>query len=425
MYRDTEFAIIDLETTGFSLKHHHRIIEVGIVRTDWRGNVLFEYGTLVNPQRDVGATDVHGITAQDVAEAPLFADVVGDIQNALREAVVVAHNAPFDLRFLCHECSQADAPLPDILALCTLSLARMVSPALPCRKLGVLCDHFGVPLGRAHCALDDARATAALLSVMLGTFGEPKGKVQWDELGAKVIASEFNSWPEIAPSGRQFRRSEAAARRRESSNRLVALFTRLPAHNDTYNCTDEYLAVLERALEDREITEDEVESLGEIAHELDMDVDEVRDAHRRFLRDLVQAAWADGVITDAERRDIDGMACLLGIDECEYLGMINDVMEGSLAGTPTSSHCTEDMSGCTVCFTGASNTLIDGEPVSRSRLEEIATAKGMIVKKGVTKSLDLLVCADPKSMSGKARKAREYGIRIMAEAALLRKLGVC
>lgn len=425
MYRDTEYAIIDLETTGFSPKHHHRIIEVGIVRTDWRGNVLFEYGTLVNPQRDVGATDVHGIFPQDVAEAPLFADVVGDIQNALRGAVVVAHNAPFDLPFLCHECLQADAPLPDILALCTLSLARIVSPALPCRKLGVLCDHFGVPLEHAHCALDDARATAALLSVMLASFGEPEGKVQWDELGARVITSEFSSWSEIVPSGRQFRRSDAAERHREAANGLVELFSRLPAHNDTYNCADEYLAFLERALEDREITEDEVESLGEIAHELDMDVDEVREAHHRFLRDLVQAAWADGVITEAERRDIDGVACLLGIDECEYLGMINDVMEGNLASVPASSDCTEDMTGFTVCFTGASNTLIDGKPVSRSRLEEIAAEKGMIVKKGVTQSLDFLVCADPKSMSGKAKKAREYGIRIMAEGAFLRKLGIC
>jgi DNA polymerase-3 subunit epsilon len=425
VYRDTEYAIIDLETTGFSPKHHHRIIEVGVVRADWRGNVLFEYGTLVNPQRDVGATDVHGITAQDVADAPLFADVVGDVQNALRGAVVVAHNALFDLRFLCHECLQADAPLPDILSLCTLSLARMVAPALPCRKLGVLCDHFGVPLEHAHCALDDARATATLLAVMLGTLGEPAGKVQWDELGARLIASEFRSWPEIAPSGRQFQRSDAAARRREASKGLVALFSRLPAHNDTYNCTDEYLAVLERALEDREISEEEVESLGSIAHELDMDVDEVGDAHRRFLRDLVQAAWADGGLTEAERRDIDGVACLLGIDECEYVGMINDVMAGSLPGVPSSSHCTEDMTGCSVCFTGASNTVIDGEPVSRSRLEEIAAGNGLVVKKSVTKSLDFLVCADPKSMSGKAKKAREYGIRMMAEQAFLRKLGIC
>jgi DNA polymerase III subunit epsilon len=249
--------------------------------------------------------------------------------------------------------------------------------------------------------------------------------VQWDKVGAKVIASEFSSWPEIVPSGLQFKRSNAAARRREASKGLVALFSRLPAHNDTYSCADEYLAVLERALEDRAITEEEVGSLGEIAHELDMDVDEVRDAHRRFLQDLVQAAWADGVITEAERRDIDGVACLLGIDECEYVGMIDDVMKRGLTGVPGLSHCTEDMTGCMVCFTGASNTLIAGEPVSRSRLEEIAAQKGMIVKKGVTKSLDFLVCADPESMSGKARKAREYGIRIMAQAAFLRKLGIC
>ena len=126
MYRDTDYAIIDLETTGFSPKNHDRIVEVGIVRADPHGNRLQEYCTLINPRRDVGGTQVHGITATDVAGAPAFRDVVGDIHEMLRGAVIVAHNTQFDLRFLCHECEESGAPLPEVLSLCTLSLAKIV-----------------------------------------------------------------------------------------------------------------------------------------------------------------------------------------------------------------------------------------------------------------------------------------------------------
>lgn len=425
MYRDTEYAIIDLETTGFSPKNHDRIIEIGIVRIDPQGNRLQEYCTLINPQRDIGGTQVHGITATDVAGAPVFGEVVGDIHNALREAVIVAHNAQFDLRFLCHECNQIGAPLPDVMSLCTLSLAKIVLPELPSRKLGVLCEHFGIPLEQAHTALDDALATTSLLTLLLESFGTPDRRISWEELGAKVVPSDLRSWPKMVPSGREFRRETAAVRRKQTNPRFVTLFSKLPAHNDTNNCADEYLAVLERALENREITEEEVADLGEIARLLDMDVQEVKDAHRRFFQDMVLAAWADGIITDAERRDIDSVAYLLGISENEYKRIIAHVQEGRISQESVSQPCTEDLAGRTVCFTGTSSAVINGELVSRSTLEELAAEKGMIVKRGVTKSLELLVCADPKSMSGKAKKAREYGTRIMAESAFLRKLGIC
>jgi len=424
MYRDAEFAVIDLETTGFSPQKHDRIIEVGIVRTDPQGKTLKEYCTLINPQRDIGDTQIHGITATDVIGAPVFQEVVGDIHTFLRGAILVAHNAQFDLRFLTYECNRSGAPLPEILSLCTLSLAKIVAPELPSRRLGVLCEHFGIPLDNAHTALGDARATASLLATLLSSIGTPTRRISWEELGAKIVHSDTCSWPKVAPSGKEYRRESVQAFSKQNRPRLVRLFSQLPPHNDTNNCADEYLAVLERALEDRKITEDEVDALKDVAHSLDMDAQEVREAHSRFLNDMVQAAWADKVITDAERREIESVAYLLGFSERDYHRMIDDVQENPLSENTIPHPCIEALEGITVCFTGTSNAIIGGEVMNREKLEKLATGKGMIVKKSVTKSLDLLICADPNSMSSKARKARQYGTRIVAESAFFRKLGI-
>ena len=61
--------------------------------------------------------------------------------------------------------------------------------------------------------------------------------------------------------------------------------------------------------------------------------------------------------------------------------------------------------------------MLDGALISRARAEQLATEAGLIVKKSVTRDLDILVVADPHSLSGKARKAREYGIPAIVSVA--------
>jgi DNA polymerase III epsilon subunit-like protein len=70
------FALVDVETTGFSPRLHDRIIEIAVVRVSPAAGVEDEYVTLVNPSRDVGPTRIHGITATDVAQAPSFAEIL-------------------------------------------------------------------------------------------------------------------------------------------------------------------------------------------------------------------------------------------------------------------------------------------------------------------------------------------------------------
>ena len=68
--------------------------------------------------------------------------------------------------------------------------------------------------------------------------------------------------------------------------------------------------------------------------------------------------------------------------------------------------------------------VIGGDTISREQAEALAANAGLVVAKSVTKKLDLLVVADPQTLSGKAKKAREYGTRIMAEMAFWKAIGV-
>jgi len=147
---------------------------------------------------------------------------------------------------------------------------------------------------------------------------------------------------------------------------------------------------------------------------------DVDGAHQAYLWALARQAKADGVVTDVERRDL--------VTVCELLGVSRRTLEQILDAPATASTTAAGspilLAGKTVCFTGELLECIDGERVMRERAEELARRGGMLVQKSVTKSLDILVVADPDTQSSKAKKARDYGARIMAEAAFWKALGV-
>ncbi|MCA9082247.1 MAG: BRCT domain-containing protein, partial [Planctomycetaceae bacterium] len=82
------------------------------------------------------------------------------------------------------------------------------------------------------------------------------------------------------------------------------------------------------------------------------------------------------------------------------------------------------LSGQSVCFTGQLQSTIDGEPITRDMAEALAKKMGMVVASNVTKKLDILVVADPNTQSGKAKKARDYGIRVLSDIVFWRMAGV-
>jgi DNA polymerase-3 subunit epsilon len=103
------FAVLDLETTGIHTGYHHRMVEVVVVQLDDRLQVQGIWCTLLDPRRDLGdSTEIHGLRSSDLAGAPTFEEVAGDLFDAMAGRRLVAHNASFDLGFFAYETNRAD-----------------------------------------------------------------------------------------------------------------------------------------------------------------------------------------------------------------------------------------------------------------------------------------------------------------------------
>ena len=157
---DLTLAVFDVETTGLYPSWGDRVCEVAVLRC--QGDTALEaYQTLVNPQRPVGrgAFAVHGISDAELAQAPLFAEVADEVLSRLEGAILVAHNAPFDLGFLASELMHIGQSMPRLIALDTLRLAQAVYP-FGSHALGNLCRYLGIDLeGGEHRAMADVLLT--------------------------------------------------------------------------------------------------------------------------------------------------------------------------------------------------------------------------------------------------------------------------
>ncbi|MBV9857899.1 MAG: hypothetical protein JOY82_25790 [Streptosporangiaceae bacterium] len=205
---ELDFAVVDLETTGWS-PGESGITEIGAVRVRG-GRVLAEFATLVNPGAPLppGIEELTGITDQMLAFAPPVAAVLPGLLSFAEGCVLTAHNAPFDLGFLLAACGDCGLRWPDFPVVDTVTLARHLLGAdeVPDRKLGTLAGFFGAQVLPRHRALADARATAAVLSSLLGRLAD-RGIRTLGELTAWLEAQEAAA----AAAAAQAEAAEAAA----------------------------------------------------------------------------------------------------------------------------------------------------------------------------------------------------------------------
>lgn len=180
LLRDERFVVVDVETTGGSPGGGHRVTEVAAVCVEG-GEIRETFASLVNPERRIPSmiTSLTGITDSMVRGAPRFREVADRVVPLLEGRIFVAHNAPFDWRFMCAEIERATGMLPAGRQLCTVKLARKLLPQLPSRSLDGLAEYFGLEIESRHRALDDAVATAKVLLHFLGWL-EERGIEDWD-----------------------------------------------------------------------------------------------------------------------------------------------------------------------------------------------------------------------------------------------------
>ncbi|MDX1510033.1 MAG: DEDD exonuclease domain-containing protein [Nitriliruptorales bacterium] len=157
---DTTFVVVDLETTGLR-PGADRITEIGAVKT-CRGDRIGEFATLVHPGRPVPAaiTSLTGITDHLLRGAPPIEAVLEPFLEFVRGAVLVAHNARFDIGFLnaelrLHGWPRLDNPVVDTAALAR----RLLRDEVRSLRLSVLAAHLRARTSPNHRALPDARAT--------------------------------------------------------------------------------------------------------------------------------------------------------------------------------------------------------------------------------------------------------------------------
>ena len=180
------FAVVDVETTGTSVRAGDRITEIAVVPVD-EGIVGEPFISLVNPGRMIppAITALTRITGAMVRAAPPFAAVAGPVVEQLRGRVFVAHNATFDWGFVRAEVERAEGLRLEGDRLCTVRLARALLPQLRRRSLDSLAHHFDVEITERHRAGGDATATARILCRLLALARE-RGLDSWATLSARL-----------------------------------------------------------------------------------------------------------------------------------------------------------------------------------------------------------------------------------------------
>jgi DNA polymerase-3 subunit epsilon len=165
---EVSFVVVDLETTGGS-PVDDAITEIGAVRFEGAERVG-SFQTLVDPERPIPPAITHltGISDRSVAGAPSLATVLPTFLEFARGAVIVAHNAAFDVGFLNANLLRLDYPTLPAPAVCTAKLARrLVWPEVPNVRLRTLAGYFRTRVQPTHRALQDAEATGEVLQGLL------------------------------------------------------------------------------------------------------------------------------------------------------------------------------------------------------------------------------------------------------------------
>ena len=155
------YVVFDIETTGFSAVTD-RIIEIGAVKVE-DGKITDKFSTFVNPKRPIPfrITELTGITDEMVIGSPDIETILPQFIEFIGDAVLVAHNASFDVGFIEQNCKRQKIEA-DFTYVDTVALARVLLPALNRFKLDTVAKALNISLENHHRAVDDAGCTAEI-----------------------------------------------------------------------------------------------------------------------------------------------------------------------------------------------------------------------------------------------------------------------
>ena len=403
LYDDRGFAVVDVETSGLS--QWDRVIEIGLVLLDPQFRVQGEWQTLVWSKR-VGSTEHHGLTREDLEDAPAFAEIADEFASLLHGRVFVAHNVSFDARMLRSEFERVGVDAGEFFnsSVCTMLVGR---ERFGCTgKLSDCLRMAGIAQSGAHHAMDDARHTAELLQFFASDRAARKILLRREYTLEDMVGVRQLGLARGARLARGEQLPEGAQR-----GWVARVASRVPASGDAR--VDKYRSVLAKALADGYVSRAEVRELSDVARSVGLDAAGVQAEHLRFFSQVALAAWEDGVL------DADERARLLTVAQClevparvrdRLLAEPVDVVSVARGGVWSPGE------GSRVSFVGR---LSQPAAAWDGRLEGLGLTRGALAK-----STAVLVAADPAAPLATVAKARAAGIPVVDEANFVELLDV-
>jgi len=172
--KNQTFVAFDTETTGIWAPVN-RIVEIGAVKFSLNREKAEHFETLVNPEKPIPeeVIKIHGITDTMVKDAPLAGEALQYFENFCGDdAIMIAHNAPFDISFIVCELERTSLSLKNRPVLDTVDIYNKIFPGLESYSLLSLASHFKLAESQRHRALDDALLVYELFKKAVGKFPE-------------------------------------------------------------------------------------------------------------------------------------------------------------------------------------------------------------------------------------------------------------
>lgn len=304
---ETPVAIVDTETTGL-YPGGDRIIEIAVVRAEPGRPPEIVLDTLVNPERPVSATEIHGISDADVADAPTFRQIAGDVMDALKGSVFASYNVYFDAKFV-----QAELRRNGVTAfpphVCLMYMRPLLGLGRKC-SLRDACEDSGVSRSAAHHAGADALAAAALWTQYIATCGRERVRT-FGELARRKSYKFMESFGD-ALFGDDVAFPKRAAVSLKSRGAKADERVRVPqAAPDRLEQVSAYWDALTSSVADLDVTPHEVFYLKAKQAALGIRPDELRWMHARLFSGLLADMCLDRLVTVPEAEALSSVASAL------------------------------------------------------------------------------------------------------------------
>lgn len=179
MLENKTLIFLDVETTGLSEKTE-RMTEIGIIRTDGNFNIIDEFQMLINPERVISSkiTEITGITESMVENEPKYDEAIPMIKDFIfnginkEDAILVAHNAPFDFKFVNQGFMDIYGKVAFENYIDTVSVLREIQPFWRNHKLDTAAKKYGIVNENHHRALNDTYVLYYIAKIALPQFLE-------------------------------------------------------------------------------------------------------------------------------------------------------------------------------------------------------------------------------------------------------------